>query len=38
MAITLWSLATNGGYRSARHMIGVAKGTVCVIVNDVCHC
>ena len=36
VAITLWRLATNGDYRSIGHMFGVAKGTVCVIVNDVC--
>ena len=36
VAITLWHLATNGDYRSIGHMFGVAKGTVCVIVNDVC--
>ena len=36
VAITLWRLATNGDYRSVGHMFGVAKGTVCVIVNDVC--
>ena len=37
MAIALWHLATNGDYRSIGHLFGVAKGTVCVMVNEVCH-
>ena len=36
VAITLWRLATNGDYHSIGHMFGVAKGTVCVIVIDMC--
>ena len=36
VAIALWRLATNGDYRSIGHMFGVAKGTVCVIVSEVC--
>ena len=36
VAIALWRLATNGDCCSTRHMFGVVKGTVCVIVNDVC--
>ena len=36
VAIALWHLATNGDYRSIGHMFGVAKGTVCVIFNEVC--
>ena len=37
VAIALWSLATNGDYRSIGHLFGVVKGTVCVMVNEVCH-
>ena len=36
LAITLWRLATNADYRSIGHMFGVARGTVCVIVHEVC--
>ena len=36
VAITLWRLATNADYRSTGHIFGVAKGTVCVIVHEVC--
>ena len=36
VAIALWRLATNADYRSTGHIFGVAKGTVCVIVHEVC--
>ena len=36
VGIALWCLATNGDYRSISYMSGVAKGTVCIIVNEVC--
>uniref|UniRef100_A0A1X7U837 Uncharacterized protein n=1 Tax=Amphimedon queenslandica TaxID=400682 RepID=A0A1X7U837_AMPQE len=36
VAITLWKLATNCEYRTIGHLFGVARGTACVIVNDVC--
>lgn len=36
VAITLWHLATNTDYHSIEHMFGVGKGTVCIIVNEVC--
>ena len=36
VAITLWWLATNCEYRTIGHLFGVACGTVCVIVNEVC--
>ena len=36
VAITLWRLATNCEYRTIGHLFGVACGTVCVIVNEVC--
>ena len=37
VAITLWRLATNSDYRSIGHMFGIAKGTVCVILHEVCN-
>ena len=36
VAITLWRLSTDGDYRTIGHLLGVAKGTVCVIVHEVC--
>ena len=36
IAITLWRLATNGDYRSIGHLFGVSRGTVCIIVKEVC--
>ena len=36
VAITLWRLATNSGYRTIGHLFGVARNTVCNIVNEVC--
>ena len=36
VAMALWRLATNGDYRLISHLFGVAKGTVCVVVNEVC--
>ena len=36
VAIALWHLATNGDCQSIGHMFGLAKGTVCVIVNEIC--
>ena len=36
VAITLWRLATNAGYRTIGHLFGVARNTVHYIVNDVC--
>ena len=32
-----WRLATNADYRNIGHMFGLAKGTVCIIVNEVCY-
>ena len=36
VAITLWVLATTGEYRSVAHLFGVARCTVCKIVNETC--
>ena len=36
VAMTLWKLATSCEYRTIGHLFGVARGTACVIVNDVC--
>ena len=36
VAIALWFLATPGEYRTIAHLFGVARCTVCVIVNEVC--
>ena len=36
VAITLWRLATNSDYRTIGHLFGIARGTVCVIINEVC--
>ena len=36
LAITLWYLATNSGFRTVGHLFGVSKSTVCVIVKEVC--
>ena len=34
VAITLWVLATSGEYRSVAHLFGLARCTVCKIVNE----
>ena len=36
VAIALWFLAIPGEYRTIAHLFGVARCTVCVIVNEVC--
>ena len=36
VAITMWRLATGSDYQTIGHLFGVAKGTVCVIVCNVC--
>ena len=36
VAIALWFLATPEEYRTIAHLFGVARCTVCVIVNEVC--
>ena len=36
MAIALWRLSTNADYRTIGHLFGVAKGTACVVANEVC--
>ena len=36
VAITLWVLATPAEYRSVAHLFGVARCTVCQIVNETC--
>ena len=36
VAITLWVLATPAEYRSVAHLFGLARCTVCVIVNETC--
>ena len=36
VGITLWCLATCWEYRSIAHLFGVARGTVCKIVNETC--
>ena len=36
VAITLWVLATPAEYRSVAHLFGLARCTVCQIVNETC--
>ena len=36
VAIALWRLSTNADYRTIGHLFGVAKGTACVVANEVC--
>lgn len=36
VAITLWCLATSCEYRTLSHLFGVARSTVCEIVQDTC--
>ena len=36
VAITLWVLATPAEYRSVAHLFGLARCTVCKIVNETC--
>ena len=36
VAITLWVLATPPEYRSVAHLFGLARCTVCKIVNETC--
>ena len=36
LAITLWCLATPCEYRTVSHLFGVARSTVCEIVQDTC--
>ncbi|XP_071499208.1 uncharacterized protein [Diadema antillarum] len=36
VAITLWRLSTNCDYRTIGHLFGVARSTVCIIVNATC--
>ena len=36
VAITLWVLATPGEYCSVAHLFGLARCTVCLIVNETC--
>ena len=37
VAIILWCLATPCEYRTVAHLFGVARCTVCKIVQDTCH-
>ena len=34
LAITLWFLATPAEYRTVSHLFGVARSTICEIVNN----
>ena len=36
LAITLWVLATPGEYRSVAHLFGLARCTVCQVLNETC--
>ena len=36
VAITVWCLATPCKYRTVAHLFGVARSTVCEIVQDTC--
>ena len=36
VAITVWCLATPCEYRTVAHLFGVARSTVCEIVQDTC--
>jgi len=36
VAICIWCLATNVEYRTAAHLFGVSRSSVCLIVNSVC--
>ena len=36
VAITVWCLATPCAYRTVAHLFGVARSTVCEIVQDTC--
>ena len=37
VVVTLWRLAANTDYRTVGHLFGLARSTVCMIVNEVCH-
>ena len=36
VAIARWRLSTNADYRTTGYHFGVAKGTACVVTNEVC--
>ena len=36
VAIALWHLSTNADYHTIGHLFGVAKGTACIVANEVC--